>query len=637
MLKRCICLCIVILSVIGLFSNASAYEAASIKTMANTKLEMFNPDYWIDKTPDKDKVIMSTEEIKAYNKEVIKKLPTVAYDLASFPEKLSKEKLTKYLNEEFPKDPCYINDKEVSKEYWEKLKEQLNLSAVKDENEIKYGFTVRRTNLKIFPTPDIVSDSPDDNAFDQFQNTAVLSNEPVLILHKSLDEKWLYIVMHNCPGWALASDIAISPDKAKWLSNQNIESGKFLVVTGNKIKLDANFESPELSELEFSMGTILPLADKSEIPAFVDGRAPYDCYVVKLPVRGGIGELLYKLALVPISKDVSVGYMKYTRANVIRQLFKMHGDRYGWGGMLNARDCSSLVLEVFRSFGFRLPRNTESQVNAPGKTLSLKGLGQKGKKALLDGLIPGSALYFPGHTMIYIGKDNGHYYVMSALGMYAEATEDSKKFNVIRTRTVVINDLDVDRASGKSWLDDLTAAKLFEKSKFNDLDDLEGKEIIENMADRFLIGGKGSGKFEPKAKITRAEVSKILARGLKLEEDKEYSKKTFKDAGDNWYTGFAGVLSKEGLIPVSSNGLFSPGKEVDIKYLKSIARLILQKNGVDTSSSDGSKMLSKILTVDKIQGELNKEDSLTRYETTIIINNLFDSLEELKKAKTSKK
>lgn len=70
-----------------------------------------------------------------------------------------------------------------------------------------------------------------------------------------------------------------------------------------------------------------------------------------------------------------------------------------------------------------------------------------------------------------------------------------------------------------------------------------------------------------------------------------------------------------------------------MKYLKSIICLILQKNGVDTSSSDGGKTLSKILTVNKAQGELNKEGSLTRYETAIIINNLLGSLKELKSKK----
>lgn len=627
MLKKYLCMCLVVMMVFQVTISVSAKEQMPIKTMANTDIKMLQADYWIDKIGDKDSVIMSLEEIQAYNKEMMKTMSNVSYDLANFPEKLTKKSLVAHVDVKFPTAQCFINGKEVDKEYWDKLKEQLNIPAINEENEIKYGLSVRRTNLKIFPTTDIVSDAANDLAFDQFQNTVALAYEPVIILHQSLDAKWLYIYMHNCSGWVLASDIAFSSDKATWLEQQKVfENGKFLVVTGNKIKLDYNFESPELSEIEYSMGTLLPLAEESEIPDFVDGRAPYDSYVVKLPVRNEKGEIIYKLGLVPASRDVSVGYMEFTRENIINQVFKMHGDRYGWGGMLNARDCSSFVLEVYRCFGFRLPRNSASQAKSPGKTLDIDGLSIKAKEAMIDELQPGSALYFPGHIMIYLGKDNGHYYVISALGMFGEFPEGMQTGNVIRTRTVVVNDLNIKRANGKLWIECLTAGKQFEKTVFEDLAGYSKKEEIEKLADKFIVTGKTDSMFNPLGRIKHSEISKILSKAFKVEEDKEYAKEAFKDLDDKWCSGYAGGLAKAGYIDVPANKRFEPDRQVDFDYMKSIASLIMKKNGIDTSTTEGSKLLSEVLSVNESPAKGIKNNLMTRYKTMVIIDNLMKSI-----------
>lgn len=634
MIKKYLIMFLAIITAFQLSINLSAKENPPVKTMKDTQIEMLSADYWIDKIVDKDKVIMSYEEIEKYNEEIMKTMQSVSYELSTFPRKITEKSLKAHIDRGFLTTPCFINGAEVGKEYWDKLKEQINVAAIKEENEVKYGFSVRRTNLKILPTEDIVSDAPDDFAFDQLQNTVALANEPVLILHQSLDGKWLYIYMHNCSGWVLAKDIAVSADKAVWLEQQKmIEEGKFLVVTGNKIKLDYNFESPELSEIEFSMGTVLPLAEESEIPAFVDGRAPYDSFVVKLPVRNEKGELDYKFGLLPFSKDVSLGYLKFTRKNIIRQVFKTHGDRYGWGGMLNARDCSSLVLEVYRCFGFRLPRNTAAQVKCPGKTLNVESLSIKGREAMLDKLQPGAALYFPGHTMIYLGKVNGHYYVISSLGLFAEFPEGSQTGNVIRTRSVIVNDLNVKRASGKLWVECLTAGKQFEKTQFTDLLSCSKKEEIEKLADKFIIGGMDDQKFDPLGSITRAEISKILAIAFKVEEDSRYALEELNDIAGNWCSGYVGGLLKAGYIDIPRRAMFQPDKRVDLNYIKAIVYNVLKKHGDGLSEAEVNQRLRKILYVDGSSSKSSKNCLMTRYKTAVIIDNLIKSVEELKEQK----
>lgn len=45
--------------------------------------------------------------------------------------------------------------------------------------------------------------------------------------------------------------------------------------------------------------------DKSELPKSINGRELYDNYITKIPVRKDDAKLAYKLALIPVSRDVN--------------------------------------------------------------------------------------------------------------------------------------------------------------------------------------------------------------------------------------------------------------------------------------------------------------------------------------------
>jgi hypothetical protein len=461
--KRFICL---LLSGIFIFlqlgaSPGNAWGAEPVRRMPFVSSQMLSEAYWIDKLADPEALIMTPPEIHSFNQQMLKELASYIIDLKTLPLAYSAAMLQKFIDQPFPKKAAYVDGIRVGDEYFAQIKEQMNLGGIQGSNLLRYGVIVRRTNLKIFPTAEIVSDAADDPAFDMFQDSALLVNEPVAVLHQSKDQQWFFIRMYFCSGWVRAEDVALLPDRASWLEYQAPDED-FLVVTGNHIKLDRNPFSPALSGLELSMGTILPLATPEEIPQSLDGRATYDNYVVKVPVRNNYGQLSVKLAMIPVSKDVSVGFLPYTRANLLRQAFKLDGDRYGWGGMLEARDCSALVLEIYRCFGFNAPRNSSPQGKAPGKVTDLTGLGQEARRNALDQLQPGATLHFPGHVMFYLGKDNNRYYVISALGSYAEFSPTYAGAKIIRTRSVVINDLSIKRASGLQWIEALTSAKQWE-------------------------------------------------------------------------------------------------------------------------------------------------------------------------------
>ncbi len=442
---------------VGLIFPAGWAEAYEIQTMPGVTTEMLQADYWIDKRPEPDRVIMEPARIADFNMEIARKLPDVTY-LPDYPASISREWLTSLIDYPFPADPSYIGEEAVSASYWKQLRRQMNLEGIRPENPVRYGLTVRRSDLKVYPTADVVGDAPGDPGYDRFQNSSILAAEPMVILHQSADRKWYFAQIYNCAGWAPAEDIAVC-DRNTWLAYQN--EPDFLVVAGNRVRLDSDPLLPQISELEFTMGTRLPLAKQEEVPDSIRERRVYQNYVVKLPVRNKQGKAEFVLAPVPVSADVSVGYMPYTGGNVIRQAFKTQGERYGWGGMLDSHDCSSLILDVYRCFGFRLPRNSEQQAASAGQTVSFE-VGEADKRAdLFKDLLPGASLHFPGHVMLYLGEEGGRYYVISALGNWA-VKNGSGIMEALRVHGVVVNNLDLTRKNGKTWMESLTVAKQYQ-------------------------------------------------------------------------------------------------------------------------------------------------------------------------------
>ncbi|MGB9792208.1 MAG: SH3 domain-containing protein [Thermacetogeniaceae bacterium] len=426
--------------------------------------EALSPDFWIARVLKPDRVIMTPAEIAEFNKEIIAKLPETVYDLRLYPISLSSERLRCLLKERaFPQRELYCNGSRLDLEYFESLREELNFSEINEENPVSYGFTVRRTDLRAFPTSDVVTALPEDKEFDLFQETAVDPAEPVLVLHRSSSGEWYFVQIYNCRGWMQAVDVALADSREEWLCY--LEAPSFLVVTGSRLRLSCNPYSPELSELEFCMGAKIPLVEGSRIPHAVDTQSTWGSYVVKLPVRLQNGGLTFKMALVPLGRDVSLGYLPYTKANIVRQAFKMQGERYGWGGMFRGRDCSAFILDIFRSFGFMLPRNSKEQEASAGKTVSFKGKAEQERRRLLKGLPSGTLLYLPGHVMLYLGEYDGSYYVIHAISACGnpQRKKPDGTLDRITLNSVMVTDLSLRRVSdGKTLLESLTTAKQIE-------------------------------------------------------------------------------------------------------------------------------------------------------------------------------
>lgn len=442
--------------------NNTFYEGVS-STVPDNKL--LTADFWISQTSDANTLLMTQSEIANLNQKLVQgyRENGIMYDLEGFGETISGSMLTKWIGEEgMPKGDCYIGDTKVDAAYFGSALANRNLAAVKAVNPVRYGIVTQRGMLRSLPTDDAVTDEKGDLDYDMLAQTVLLYGEPLLILHESQDAGWYYIVMNNYRGWIKTDSVAICADKEQWLTATKPEN--YLTVTANSLTLDETPYIPEVSGLRVTMGTRLALAEDQN--AAVDSRMPTNCFVLKVYVRESDGSCGERLAALPISSDVCKGSLPYTRANVITLAFKTLGQRYGWSGMNGERDCSSLLLEIYRCFGFEFARNAGQQAKANCETVSLAELDTAAKKEALSSLKAGACLYMSGHAVLYLGEYDGRQYVINATGGFApEGTAaENAPGQILRVRCVTVNSLDVVRKSGKTWLEDLTVAKVYENS-----------------------------------------------------------------------------------------------------------------------------------------------------------------------------
>lgn len=414
--------------------------------------------FWLALLNEPDKIILTCDEITAFNSSVRTALPNTVFDLSSYPSNLSGDRLKELLTKPFPQDTKYVAGIPLTPSYFEQLAHQVAAEDVREENPVSYGFTVCRTAVRTFPTTDFVVNKPDDYEFDRFQETTLDPAEGVLILHYSADKSWYFVQAYNYRGWIQASNVAVTDDRNEWTNY--LLAPQCLTVTDNKLVLSHNPFSPELSGLIFAMGARLVLASADTVPAIIDRQASAGNYVIKLPVRDEAGSLVFKYALVPKNDKVVLGSLAYTRSNIIKQVFKLQGGRYGWGGLFGSHDCSAVVLDLYRSFGLRLPRNASEQAIASGSRLEIAG-DKAGRMQLLDKLKPGGTLHMPGHVMVYLGKYKDNHCCIHAIAAHGLKEADGS-IRSVPINGIVVTDLHLLRITGETLLEALTVARQIE-------------------------------------------------------------------------------------------------------------------------------------------------------------------------------
>ena len=441
-------------------------DTTYVRTIGDVTPEMMTPDYWIGE--DDNEVLMTPEEIAEFNynnRAIIKAADnkTIMPHLEDFGDTFDGNILRTFLTDNsksVPKDPAkmYLNGKPTTAEYWQNLVALSNIDAVPDQITVKYGFSTKRMTVRMFPTEDRVFESAEDQYFDSLLYSECMPYMPVVVLHESTDGEYLYVVFDSFSAWVRKDAIALCKDRKDWEARQN--PAQWLVVTEREIRLGNDPHSPLTTDLVLPMGTRMELVPAKSAPKSINQRATYGNYVVKVPTRGSDGYIKDELVLIPVSDDVNAGYLPLTPANIVRQAFKLLGDRYG--GDLQANDCTGITREIYRCFGVLLPRVGQSASKGVYK-VDMSGMKEKEKLSVISELKPGSLISFPGHMTIYVGTKDGKPYVISACGTFVMPAPGSTE--VIHPESVILNSLYVRNRSLVTWLDRSTTALTIKKAE----------------------------------------------------------------------------------------------------------------------------------------------------------------------------
>lgn len=424
--------------------------------------DMLEPLYWTQTVNDADQILADADTISSINAASLSDPDCNMNDLENEEEvfdgvalnrarwKSAMSDLSTFLDGKHYEETGNI----ISGNFAMDVLENLDDPDAAEDMQIRYGICVHRSDVRVYPTKLIIADDPGDYDFDNVQNSGIKVGEPVTVYAMSRDGAYYYCHTSCVSGWIPSEDIAICRDKEEWEKAWKFDDDDIMVVTSSKMILEESNTSPELSGLMLTMGTVLQKVKPYEYGTFITNRSPYYNHTVWIPVRNAEGMYERRRALISVHHDVSDGYLPLTSNNILTQAYKMLGDAYGWGAMLSSADCSSYVRDVYKCFGMDLPRNTTWQSAMPALKYDLSLADDDTKKELFDRLPAGTVLFFKGHEMIYLGHEQGQYYVISATSsmMYPGGKDRT------RIRGVIINSLDEKRANGNTWLSDLNEA-----------------------------------------------------------------------------------------------------------------------------------------------------------------------------------
>ena len=344
--------------------------------------EVFDKNLWLSLLKDPDKIILSLEQIIAFNK----KVETDIFSCLAVDESLVKSILSK---------DCFRTIPEK-----EKFKVSKYIDSAFKVNE--FAITVKRSSIRSLPgSKRLITDNKYN---DRIQESGVEIGEGMRVLFGGIDGRWLYVYFSFYQGWIRSSDVALIDRETLF---NLLHAPNFYVVTGNYVFSAPAFDK-KTTFVPFGMGAKLVKSNAR----VVDGEEKNVQKAIKIPYRGKNGKAIFKNAYLLQDADVSDGFLPFTRRNILEEAFKLIGSRYGWGDSFQARDCSSTVRSIYKTMGLNFPRNTSEQEKMPiGTHISLENLSVDEKEKLLDTFQLGDLLFTKGHVMIYLGKYNGEHYI----------------------------------------------------------------------------------------------------------------------------------------------------------------------------------------------------------------------------------
>jgi hypothetical protein len=318
------------------------------------------------------------------------------------------------------------------------LDDNLNLHTIHEDNPIRFGFTVRRSDVRFYPTEMLMSSESGDTDFDVIQVSAVNGLQPLAILHESCDGQWLFVVSTTCRGWIKRRDVAENcqyEDLKPLLAPE-----RRLVVTGHCADVVSAPGNTLLAERLY-LGVSCPLIERQDF-----------YYKVSLPVRAEDGSLRTEAFFIPMQSDVQEGFLACTPRNIYQKAFQLLHSPYSWGGKGEYRDCSQFVMDLYACTGLKLPRNSAAQAcMGNGRLLLSDRYSLKQRGGELNRVQGPALLQFPGHVMLYLGREEDRYYAIHDIWSFRRPDGGGKDRKIIIGQ-VAVSDLSLGENSNRGSL-----------------------------------------------------------------------------------------------------------------------------------------------------------------------------------------
>lgn len=334
------------------------------------------------------------------------------------------------------KNPGYgENLKKNSLEYTSQIYENMD---IKNYPSVAFkAVIITDTNVRAVPTDKPRYNTPSGYPFDRWQNSLIFAGTPVLITHFDLTKRWAHIQSSFVYGWIQTSDIAKihQKDREFLLSIKD-----YIVMNDDKVPL---YDKKGQFLTQARIGKIFAVVPKKfqahqkNIQLLANEKATKDRNNEYEPSVFAYKKDLDGYAALVQASIKNLSYSSFPKkfdSNAMAEVINaMMGQRYGWGGALENRDCSAFTRDGFANFGILLPRNSAAQAKYAKNMIDLSHLKPKEKeKYIIENSTPfATILWLKGHIMLYIGTYEGKAMVAHSAWSITTSKLFSKSDNIL--------------------------------------------------------------------------------------------------------------------------------------------------------------------------------------------------------------
>ncbi len=290
--------------------------------------------------------------------------------------------------------------------------DEMALDRVPERIVIRHAITVRTTRLRNVPTffpmeMGMIDTGP--SRIEQFNITVLRMAEHVRVLHRSRSGMHVFVLADFGYGWVRTEDVAFG---TKDEIEAFIDAEPFVVCTADLAPFYGE-ESAQYASGSFRMAERLPLADGGGSRRILT------------PVREADGSFGTVEAWLAEDADVHLGWLPYTRRNVVETAFKLLDTPYDWTGSWLCRQHERLFRDIFGCFGFDLPHHAGLfPWYGDDRMVLSKEAGLERQYETILGKQPFTTIMSCGsHCQLYLGEYEGRPIVFQTHG-YGYESED---------------------------------------------------------------------------------------------------------------------------------------------------------------------------------------------------------------------